>query len=116
MNFISTLEGRVDGPVSVALVGPGVYGSHLAHQIEETPGVVPVVLADQELRKATETFRRAGVPGGDVTVAETADGVQDALRAGARVTTTDGALAAGADVDVVGPVLEDEGTAVHEAF
>jgi len=114
MNFISALEGRVDGPVSVALVGPGVYGSHLAHQIEETPGVVPVVLADQELRKATETFRRAGVPGGDVTVAETADGVEDALRAGARVATTDGALAAGADVDVVVDATGDpEAAAVH---
>lgn len=114
MNVLSDLETRIGNPLSVALIGPGVYGSHLAYQIEETPGVEPTVLADLELQKATETYRTAGVPEEDVTVEETADNIAEALAAGQRVATTDGALAAGAPVDVVIETTGDaDAAAVH---
>jgi len=101
MNVMTDLRARGDDPVSVALIGPGVYGSHLVYQFEETPGVSPTVLADLELRKATETFRRAGVNEADVATEDTARGVKDALDAGRRVATEAGRIAAGAPVDVV---------------
>jgi len=114
MNVMPDLEARVGDPLSVALIGPGVYGSHLAYQIEETPGVEPTVLADLELEKATETFRTAGVPDDAVTVEDTADGAAEALAAGRRVATTDGVVAAGAPVDVVIETTGDaHAAAVH---
>lgn len=116
MNLLSALEGRVDDPVSVALIGPGVYGSHLAYQIEEMPGVVPTILADHELRKATETFRRAGVAEEEVAVEDTAEGIEAAQRAGMRVATPDGALAAGADVDAVIEATGDPEAAAGHAW
>lgn len=116
MNIASQLEARVDSPVSVALIGPGVYGSHLAYQIEETPGITPTILADIELRKATETFRRAGVAEEMVAVEDTAEGVEAALAAGQRVATTEGRLAAGADVDVVIETTGDPRAAAIHAW
>lgn len=116
MNVLPDLEARVDNPLSVALIGPGVYGSHLAYQIEETPGVEPTVLADLELEKATETYRKAGVPEEDVTVEETAGGIQSALAAGQRVATSGGAAAAGAPVDVVIETTGDAAAAAVHAW
>jgi predicted homoserine dehydrogenase-like protein len=116
MNVLPDLEARVDNPLSVALIGPGVYGSHLAYQIEETPGVEPRVLADIELEKATETYRKAGVPEEDMTVEESAGGVQSALAAGQRVATSDGAAAAGAPVDVVIETTGDAAAAAVHAW
>jgi predicted homoserine dehydrogenase-like protein len=114
MNVVPDLESRVGNPLSVALIGPGVYGSHLAYQIEETPGVEPTILADLERRKAEKTYRKAGVPEADVSVEETASGIENALAAGQRVATSDGALAAGAPVDVVIETTGDaEAAAVH---
>lgn len=114
MNVVPDLEARVGNPLSVALIGPGVYGAHLAYQIEETPGVEPTILADTERRKAESAFREAGVPDEDVTVEERADGIANALAAGQRVATSDGALAAGAPVDVVIETTGDaEAAAVH---
>jgi predicted homoserine dehydrogenase-like protein len=114
MNVLHDLQARVGNPLSVALIGPGVYGSHLAIQIEETPGVEPTVLADLERRKATETYRRAGVPDEAVAIEESASGIESALAAGQRVATSDGALAAGAPVDVVIETTGNaEAAAVH---
>ncbi|MFC7132818.1 MULTISPECIES: hypothetical protein [Salinibaculum] len=116
MNVIPDLEARVGDPLSVALIGPGVYGSHLAYQIEQTPGVRPTVLADLDLDKATETFRTAGVPDEDVAVEESAAGVRDALAAEMRVATTDGVAAAGAPVDVVIETTGDAAAAARHAW
>jgi predicted homoserine dehydrogenase-like protein len=114
MNVLPDLEARADDPLSVALIGPGVYGSHLAYQIEATPGVEPTVLADLDIDKATDTFRTAGVPPEQTTVEETASDIADALAAGQRVATTEGPLAAGAPVDVVIETTGDaEAAAVH---
>ncbi|MFC6954216.1 SAF domain-containing protein [Halorubellus litoreus] len=114
MNVVSDLEARVGNPLSVTLIGPGVYGSHLAYQIEETPGVELSILADIERRKAEDAFRKAGVPDDDVSIEESADGIASALAADRRVATSDGALAAGAPVDVVIETTGDaEAAAVH---
>jgi predicted homoserine dehydrogenase-like protein len=111
---MGSLERRVDTPVSVALIGSGVYGSHLVYQIEETPGIVVTVLADVELRKATETFRRAGVSPEEVVIEKTADGIKNAIEAKQRVATTNGRAAAESDVDVVIETTGDaEAAAVH---
>jgi len=115
MNLMTELEARVGDPLSVALIGPGVYGSHLAYQIAETPGVSPTVLADLDLEKATETFRTAGVSDESVSVEDTASGVREALAAGRRVATTDGSLAAGAPVDVVIETTGDAEAAARHA-
>ncbi|NHN42937.1 hypothetical protein G9C85_15055 [Halorubellus sp. JP-L1] len=114
MNVLHDLEARVGNPLSVALIGPGVYGSHVAIQLEETPGVEPTILADLERRKAEETYRRAGVPDDAVAIEETASGIENALAADQRVATSDGALAAGAPVDVVIETTGNaEAAAVH---
>lgn len=114
MQVVPELERRRDDPVTVGIVGPGVYGSHLAYQVVETPGLRLAVLADTERRKATASFRRAGVPDEAVAVEETADDIAAALGAGQRVATSKGALAAAADIDVVVEATGDpEAAAVH---
>ena len=35
MNVMSDLAARVDDPIPIALIGTGVYGAHVAYQIEE---------------------------------------------------------------------------------
>ncbi|PSQ03142.1 hypothetical protein BRC92_07255 [Halobacteriales archaeon QS_4_69_31] len=116
MNGLPELEARVDDPVSVALVGTGVYGSHLAYQVEAAPGVRPAVLADIDVGRARETYRRAGVEEDVVAPEKTADGVEHALEAGQRVVTPEGALAAGAPVDVVIEATGDAHAAAEHAW
>ncbi|MFC4542444.1 SAF domain-containing protein [Halosolutus amylolyticus] len=116
MEVRAQLMERVAEPITVALIGPGVYGSHLAYQIEETPGVVPAVLADLDLEKATGTFREVGVPEADVDVEETRDGIRDALSADRRVATTNGVAAAGAPVDVVVETTGDPEAGARHAW
>lgn len=116
MNVMPDLEARAGDPLSVALIGPGVYGSHLTYQMEQTPGVTPAVLADLDLTKATETFRQAGVSEAAVAVEDTAAGVSAALAADERVATTEGAVAAGAPVDVVVEVTGDAEAAANHAW
>lgn len=116
MNTAAELEERVGTPLAVALVGSGVYGSHLAYQIESTPGIEVAVLADLALDRATNTFRTAGVPDAEVAVEETEGGITDALAAGQRVATTDGPLAAAAPVDVVIEATGDAHAAAIHAW
>jgi predicted homoserine dehydrogenase-like protein len=101
MTVIKDLEERVDDPISVALIGTGVYGSHLAYQIEETPGLQLSVLADIDRPKARRTFRKAGVDEEAVVTTDDAHEIAAGLSAGKRVATADGVLAAEASLDVV---------------
>jgi predicted homoserine dehydrogenase-like protein len=101
MSLQATLQDRVDDPVTVALIGTGVYGSHLAYQIEETPGIEMSLLADMDRDKSRRTFRRAGVDQEAICTAEAEAEIADGLGAGRRVVTSDGVLAAQAPLDVV---------------
>jgi len=116
MNGMPELAARADDPLAVALIGSGVYGSHLAYQLKETAGVSPVVLADIDIERATETFRRAGVDEETVTVEESATGLDTALAADQCVATRDGSLAARAPVDVVIEATGDAHAAAEHAW
>jgi predicted homoserine dehydrogenase-like protein len=116
MHAISKLEARTDDPISVCLIGPGVFGSHVAYQIESTPGMLPTVLADLAVEKAERTFRRSGVDADDVVHATDRDGIDAALADGKRVTTGDGVAAAASAVDVVVDTTGDPRAAAEHAW
>jgi len=116
MHAHSQLEARTDDPISVCLIGPGVFGSHVVYQIEATDGMEPMVLADLELHKAERSYQRCGVDGRDVTAATDRAGIDAALASGDRVVTDDGEAAAAADVDVVVDTTGDPRAAARHAW
>lgn len=101
MNVMSDLEERVDDPIPVAVIGSGVFGAHLVYQIEETPGMVPTILADLDIEKSKRTFHKAGIDSSSVAIANDSDEIADAIEAGKRVVTENGVLASEAPVEVV---------------
>lgn len=82
-------EGR---PISVGLVGCGQMGSGLAHTINNIEGMAIRAIADIDANRGITTFLDMGVPRESIRPAETLAQVQDALRAGHSVVTSDAEL------------------------
>ncbi|WP_158059598.1 hypothetical protein [Halorussus halophilus] len=116
MNVMSALEARVDEPIPVALIGPGVFGAHLVYQIEETPGMVPTILADLDIEKAKRTFEKTGIDADEVVFSNDSDDVAGAIDAGKRVVTEDGVVASEAPVEVVIETTGDPQAAARHAW
>lgn len=92
-------EGR---PVRVGIIGAGKFGAALVAQISYMKGMVTSVIADLNGARARAAYVNAGVPAEAIRHAETADEIDDALRAGAPVIAEDGLLVTASDlVDVV---------------
>ncbi len=91
-------EGR---PVTYALIGAGRFGTTIAAQTGQMPGLRLAVVCDLNLEAARAAWAAAGVPGASVVHARTPDAVADAVRSGRPVVTEDLEAAAGAPVEVV---------------
>jgi predicted homoserine dehydrogenase-like protein len=116
MNVMPDLEARADEPIPVAVVGPGVFGAHLVYQIEETPSMVPTVLADLDTEKAKRAFRNAGVDSDSIVSTNDPERIAEAVDAGKRVVTEDGVLASEAPVEVVIETTGDPEAAARHAW
>lgn len=101
MYLQETLRKRADDPISVAIIGTGVFGKFVTYQVERMPSIDPVVLADIEISKAETAYRKAGVDTSEVVKTDDSDEVAAVLDEGKRVVTADGVVAAEAPVDVV---------------
>jgi predicted homoserine dehydrogenase-like protein len=99
-------------PVRVGMIGAGFMARGIANSIVNSiPGMRLAAIANRTVETAIGAFTEAGAD--DVAVVETADSLQDALRAGRYVVTADPLLVAEADgIDVM---LEVTGTVEHAA-
>ena len=89
-------------PIRVGVIGVGKFGGGLVAQIAGMRGMTTSVIADIAPERARKAFIDSGVSQGDVRTAETANEIDDAIRAGQPVVTEDGLLVAQAEqVDVV---------------
>lgn len=92
---------REGKPIRVALVGAGVVGKGLAHQItKHTEGMEIVAISNRNLPEAEKAYRQAGVD--HFLVVENTDQLQEALKKGQpAVTENASALCQAEGVDVV---------------
>lgn len=92
---------REGKPIRVALVGAGVVGKGLAHQItKHTEGMEIVAISNRNLPEAEKAYRQAGVD--HCLVVENTDQLQEALKKGQpAVTENASALCQAEGVDVV---------------
>lgn len=88
-------------PIRVAMVGAGVVGRGLAHQItRHVEGMELVAISNRTLSSAEKAYREAGV--NDFVVIETAGQLQETIRRGRPVITENAlALCQAAGIDVV---------------
>lgn len=88
-------------PIRVAMVGAGIVGKGLAHQITKyMEGMDLVAISNQNLVSAEKAYQEAGV--NDFLVIENADQLQDAIKQGRTAVTENAtALCQAEGVDVV---------------
>ena len=100
LNIPSLLRSRTE-PVSVGVVGAGLFGTNLVGQLERVEGVTTSVVADIDAEKAVNTLRGAGIPDEEVEVVDGPEAANDAVADGSRAVLADGLDCCRADVEVV---------------
>ncbi len=89
-------------PIRVGIIGVGKFGGALVTQIAQMRGMTTAVIADIAPERAIKAYVDSGISRGDVRTAETANDIDDAIRAGKPVVVEDGLLVAQAEgIDVV---------------
>jgi len=109
MQLLDHLRQRqADGnPIRVGLVGCGQEGSGMVHVTNQMAGLDTVIIADIDLSRPMETFKRIGIAPSSIVRTNRAGEAADAIRTGKRVVTEDALLLA--DVDLVDAVVEATG-------
>ena len=90
-----------DEPVRAGVIGAGLFGTNLVHQLERAPGMTAAAIADVERDKAVGALESAGVSGSRIRRVATATEANTAIADGDRAVFTDGLDLVRADVDVV---------------
>ncbi len=102
MNQMKTLQTRLralDEEIRVAVIGIGSIGKGLVYQVNATPGMQPVAIADIQLEKAIDCANWLGL---DHRVVHTLDDLNHAIQQGKVAVTDKGELLAGSGlVDVL---------------
>ena len=93
--------------IRVGLVGCGQEGSGMVHITNQMAGLDTAIIADIDVSRPIETFKRIGVALSDIVQTNRAGEAADAIRAGKRVVTEDALLLP--DVDLVDAVVEATG-------
>jgi predicted homoserine dehydrogenase-like protein len=84
---------RVAGPIRIAVVGTGFFGSGLVRRICAIDGMVPAVAANRTVARAVAALRAAGVAPDSIDVCEDADAARASLARGRYVATSNLGLA-----------------------
>ncbi len=91
-----------ENPIRVGIIGAGKFGSGLATQLMQTPGITPSVVADIDLDRARHAYTSSGVPEAEIKTVELPSDINDAIVMEERAITDDALALAEADlVDVV---------------
>jgi predicted homoserine dehydrogenase-like protein len=101
-------------PVRVGMIGAGFMARGIANSIlNSIPGMRLCAIANRTVETGIRAYTEAGAGDEDVVVVESADGLQDAMRAGTYVVTGDPMLVA--DADGIDVMLEVTGTIEYGA-
>lgn len=90
-----------DRPITVALVGAGRFGTTVAAQVGQMPGLRLAAVCDIRPENAREALHAAGYADDQLVEATRPEAVGDALAAGQAVLSTDPLVAAHGPVDAV---------------
>ena len=83
---------RDNNPIPIGIVGAGETdtgqrGATLVEQIESVPGMNIVAVADSSINEAVDSFKKSGVPEGEIEIAEDLSQATRAIAGGKRVAT-----------------------------
>ena len=91
-----------DQHIKVAIIGAGLMGKGLASQLTRVKGMLPSVIASNNIKDCVMAFHMAGIDDDDITLANTLSEVNLAMEMGKFVATNNWELAVRANlVDVV---------------
>lgn len=88
-------------PIRAGVIGAGLFGTNLVHQLERATGMTTAAIADIDRAKAEAAFESAGVPPTDIQRVGSATDADAAIATGDRALLEDGMDLVRADVDVV---------------
>lgn len=88
-------------PIRAGVIGAGLFGTNLVHQLERATGMTTAAIADIDRAKAEAAFESAGVPPTDIQRIGSATDADAAIATGDRALLEDGMDLVRADVDVV---------------
>jgi predicted homoserine dehydrogenase-like protein len=91
LDHLQRLE-QENNPIRVGLVGCGQEGSGMVHITNQMAGLETTVIADIDLDRPKNTFRRIGVPDSQICETNNPGEAADAVRSGKRVITEDALL------------------------
>ena len=99
----AALRGRAEAgqPVRVGLVGAGRFGTTVAAQVGQMPGLALLAVADVNEANGRAALAAAGYAEGDITAPAGAGAAADAIRAGRPVVLDDGVRLPELPLDVV---------------
>ena len=89
------------GPLRIALIGAGKFGTMILSQLRRLPGIQLAVLADLDARRAYEACARTGWERSRFVAAEQLGDANDVIRSNRVAVVSDGVLATAAEVDLV---------------
>ncbi|WP_435181381.1 NAD(P)H-dependent oxidoreductase [Halorussus sp. AFM4] len=115
LNIPSQLRDR-DEPIQVGVIGAGLFGTKLVDQLERTPSMRTVAIADIDTEKAMDTYEEADVAANDVTAVETVSDLNASIESGGRALVADGLAIAQSDVDVVVEATGIPEVGAHHAY
>ena len=103
MNLCRMLRERADAgkPIRVGLIGAGKFGSMFLAQACLTEGIQMVGVAELDLQRARNAFRRTGWPEGSAKTARKSQEINDAAAQGRVGLTEDSGALIGAELDVI---------------
>ena len=88
-------------PVRAGVIGAGLFGTNLVHQLERATGMTTAAIADIDRTKAEAAYESAGVAATDIQRVGSATDADAAIAAGDRAVLEDGMDLVRTDVDVV---------------
>ena len=88
-------------PVRAGVIGAGLFGTNLVHQLERSPGMTTAAIADIDPQKAESALESAGVSPTAVRRVEDVTTADTVIADGERAVLEDGLDLVRADVDVV---------------
>lgn len=109
MHIFADLERRRQavGPIRIAIVGTGYFGSGLVRRIATIGGLVPAVAANRRLERAVAALEVAGVERSNIRACDDPGAARAALKQGYHVVTS--SLGLPAHIDEIDVVMEATG-------
>jgi len=109
-------------PICIAVIGAGETdtgqrGSTLIEQIERIPGMTPLIVVDDSLSEALNSYKKSGITEKTIEIAKEISGATKAISQGKRVVSKNFDIAGRiAHIDIVLVAIKDSNNASEVAF